>query len=455
MNRIRFLIQRLLPSGSFARSVSILAGGTALSQGIAVVVTPILTRLYPAEAFGYFQIYLSCMSFASLAVTLRYEQAILLPESEEVAANLLVITLCSVGVMSVFLGWVTCFLQQSRHLPTSAEGLRPYLLLVPFGICGAGLYQTFSIWALRQKAYSRVSGTKLAQAVSQFGTQAVIGFFHSGPLGLLLGDVIGRANGTFSLARLAVRRSWDVCRLVRWRTMWSAAVRYRRFPLISSWSALINIAGYSLPPLLIAQLYGAKTLGWFALGDRVLGMPVTLIGQAVSQVYTIEAASLSTRDPQAMRGLFLRSIKRLALLGIGPLLILVTFSPFLFGFIFGTSWREAGVYARLLAPMHYLAFISWPLTPTLNILEQQVWQLAWDLGRLGLTLGSLWIVFHMGGSARGAIGGFAAAMWLGYAAHLLLSHRAIAKRIKQVTQISVAGPATAAQDPRSCEIRSL
>jgi O-antigen/teichoic acid export membrane protein len=446
MKRIRTLVRRLLPSGHFARSVSILAGGTALSQGIAVLITPLLTRLYPVADFGHFQIYLSCMSFASLAVTLRYEQAIYLPEREEVAANLLVVTLCSIGVMTVFLGGVTWLLQQSRHLPTSAEGLRPYLLLVPFGICGAGVYQTLSIWALRQKAYSQVSGTKLAQAISQHGTQVVIGFLHAGPLGLLLGDVIGRATGSVGLARLSFRRSWDVCRLVRWRTMWSAAVRYRRFPLISSWSALINIAGYSLPPLLIAQLYGAKTLGWFALGDRVLGVPVTLIGQAVSQVYSIEAASVSTRDPQAMRALFLRSMKRLALLGIAPFLVLVAFSPFLFGFLFGTSWREAGVYARLLAPMYYLAFISSPLTSTLNILEQQVLQLAWDLGRIGLTLGSLWIVFRTGGSAREAIGGLAAAMWLGYGAHLLLSHRAITKRIEQFPKTSAVASVTAAQD---------
>lgn len=444
MKRIRALARRFLPPGHFARSVAVLAGGTALSQGITVLAAPILTRLYPADAFGDFQIYLSCVSFAALAVTLRYEQAIFLPEREEVAANLLVATLCSVGTTSVLLAWVTWFFQHSRHLPTSAEGLRPYLLLIPLGICGAGVYETLSMWAVRQKAYSEVSGSNLVQAVSQLGTQVAIGFLHSGPLGLLLGDVIGRANAGFSLAGLSLRRSWDVCRLVRWRTMWSAVVRYRRFPLISSWSALINIAGYSLPPLLIAQLYGVKTLGWFALGDRVLGVPVTLIGQAVCQVYSIEAASLSTRDPKAMHRLFLRSMKRLALLGIGPFLVLGIFSPFLFGFIFGSSWREAGVYARLLIPMHYIAFISWPLTPTLNILEQQVWQLGWDLGRLGLTLGSLWIVFRMGGSAREAIAGVAAAMFLGYVAHLLLSHLAITKRIERFSQTSAVGSPTAA-----------
>src|SRR6185295_12450689 len=108
------------------------------------------------------------------------------------------------------------------------------------------------------------------------------------------------------------------------------------FPFVSSGAALMGVAAYSLPPLLMAQLYGAKTLGWFALGDRVLGAPVVLIGQAVSQVYCVEATSLIS-NPEAFHGLFLRSMKRLLLLGLVPFLIFLLFGPSLFAFIFGAS----------------------------------------------------------------------------------------------------------------------
>ncbi len=431
MNKILERIAKYLPAGSIGRGVSILVGGTALSQALAVLVAPVLTRLYPAEDFGYFQIYLSFMAFGALAVTLRYELAILLPEQEEVAASVVVATLCSVLALSLFLGGVAWFVHRNHLLPKNAIGLHNYLWIIPLAVCGAGIYQTLNFWALRQKAYKRVAGTRLTQAFSQFATQLAVGLFHSGPLGLLLGDAIGRVNGSLSLARLLWLRSWNVFRSVRWRTVWSAAYRYRRFPLVASWSSLLNIGAYSIPPLLMAGMYGPKMLGWFALGDRVLGAPTTLIGQAVSQVYSVEAASLSSSDPNAMHRLFLSSMKRLALLGAVPFLVLFFFSPALFAFAFGESWREAGVYARLLAPMHYLVFITWPLTPTLNILEKQYWQFGWDAGRLLLTSGSLWAAFHWGNSARGAIGGLAAAMFLGYASNLLLSEWAIRKKILQ------------------------
>lgn len=452
MNRIRAVIQKLLPLGPFGRSVSILAGGTALSQGLAVLVTPVLTRLYSAEDFGYFQIYASIMAFATLAVTLRYEQAIFLPEREEIAANLVVVTLCTVGLMSVFFCGAAWLVRRNHLLPDMAVGLRPYLWLVPLGILGGGVYQTLSFWALRQRAYPRVAGTKVAQVMGQFLTQVVVGLVRIDPLGLLLGDVIGRSTGSVSLARLLWTRSRNVFRLVRWRTMWDTAVRYRRFPLVSSWSALLNVAAYALPPLVLTQLYGPKILGWFALGDRVLGAPALLIGGAVSQVYSVEAASRLAADPRAMRTLFLRSVKRLAVLGIAPFLVFLCFGPRLFGFAFGEAWREAGVYARLLATMHYMAFISWPLTPTLNILEQQFLQLGWDLGRLGLTVGFLLLAHHWGGSARGAVGALGAAMLVGYAAHLLLSHYAIKKRI-QLFQLGALDRITAPQ--QYVELRRL
>jgi O-antigen/teichoic acid export membrane protein len=432
MRRIQEFARKKLPHGSFARGVSILAGGTAISQALAVLASPVLTRLYSVEDFGYFQMYIAFMAFATLAVTLRYEQAIFLPEKEEVAANLVIVTICTVLAMSVMFGFLAWAVHRYRLLPASAVGLRPYVRLIPFAICGAGLYQTFSIWALRQKAYPRVMGTKIAQVGSQIAIQTGMGVLHAGPLGLFLGDAIGRMTGSLTLARLVWHRSWSAFQFARWKTIWSAAVRYRRFPFVSSGSALVGVAAYSLPPLLMAQLYGPRTLGWFALGDRVLGAPAVLVGQAISQVYCVEAASLNVSNPEAFRGLFLRSVKRLLWLGLIPFVIFLLFGPGLFGFVFGASWREAGVYARWLAAMHYVAFVSWPLTPTLNILEKQFWQLGWDVGRLVLTVGSLWLTHRWGWSARSAIAIFGAVVLVGYASHLLISHHAIKERIRQL-----------------------
>src|SRR5215469_8966744 len=96
MQRIRKMGKAILPKGSFARSVSLLAGGTAVGQSLIVLGAPLLTRLYSVTDFGYLQVYMSVMSFAVLGATLRYDQAVLLPERDELAADVVAVSLAAV-----------------------------------------------------------------------------------------------------------------------------------------------------------------------------------------------------------------------------------------------------------------------------------------------------------------------------------------------------------------------
>src|SRR5262245_8313247 len=82
------------PSGSFGRSVSVLASGTAAGQALALLAAPLLTRLYSPADFGHLQLYVSIMTFAMLTSTWRYELAILLPKANEEAAEVLAVALC-------------------------------------------------------------------------------------------------------------------------------------------------------------------------------------------------------------------------------------------------------------------------------------------------------------------------------------------------------------------------
>ena len=411
--------------------MSLLAGGTALGQGLIVCAAPVLTRLYSVSDFGYLQVYMSVMSFVVLAATLRYDQAILLPETDQLASDLLHVSLAAVAFTSLVTGLALFLFSHFGLVPNWLNAFRYYFWLVPVGMLGGGVYQAFSAWALRKKAYSRLARTKLTQVISQLIVQFAIGISHIGALGLLIGDVVGRANGSLRLSALWSSDRGRAFDGVTWASAYSAAKRYRKFPLVSTGSAMLAVAGYSIPPLLLAQYYGATVVGWFALGNRLLAIPTLLVGQAVSQVYSVELAKLSTASPSAMRNLFLGVLRKLAKIGALPFLVLLLFSPAIFRFAFGESWREAGVYVALLAAMDYVAFIIWPVMPTLNLLEKQGWQLAWDIGRLGLTLSSLWAAHHYGATPRIAILAFGLAMLIGYVAHLLFCFFAISRRARQ------------------------
>jgi O-antigen/teichoic acid export membrane protein len=414
------------------RDVSVLAGGTTAAQGITVLAMPILTRLYTAEEFGYLQIYVMILAFLFVIVGWRYELTILLAEAEETVASLVVLALGIVGTMSLLCAGVMVWAQGSNSLPQQFKPLQPYLWLMPISLFGAGVYLVLSHWALRQKAYPQVATTKLTQSIGQITTQLLLGaWFKTGLLGLLLGDAIGRVAGSARLTGLAWKQNRELFRAVRWNGMWKAAVRYKRFPLVSSGAALINTAGLALPSLMLGGFFGSQVLGWFALVDRVMTAPYAFVGVAVSQVYSVEAARVAKIDPVNMQSLFVKLIKKLALIGAIPCMLVFMAGPWLFSFIFGEAWREAGVYARLLAGLHWVSFIAWPLTPTLNLLEEQTRQFWWDIGRLILTLVCMWLPYYLGLSARLAITAYGGAMLIAYVGHLFLSHRAIQRRIRQ------------------------
>ena len=88
-----------LHKNEFTSNVLKLITGTALGQLITVLVSPILTRLYSAEDFGIFAIYISVAGILSVIITLRFEDAIVLPAEDNEAIDLVLLGL---GISLIF-----------------------------------------------------------------------------------------------------------------------------------------------------------------------------------------------------------------------------------------------------------------------------------------------------------------------------------------------------------------
>ncbi|MGB9859405.1 MAG: oligosaccharide flippase family protein, partial [Moorellaceae bacterium] len=280
-----------------------------------------------------------------------------------------------------------------------------------------------------------IARTKLNQSLGQVITQLGLGLMRLGPLGLLSGQLVGQVLGSTTLATMAWRN--DRCLLkaislvdVRW-----AAKRYWRFPIFSSSSSLLNNAGLQLPAILLAAFYGPQVAGWFALGQRVLGMPMTLIGDAVAQVYLGEAPRLSRDNPQALRQLFMRTMFRLLLMGGIPVVSIASGGPWLFALLFGEGWRETGFYVRLLGAMFLIRFIVAPLSQTLNILERQDLQLMWDVTRLIITVVSLFLPYTLGWLHIQAILTYSITMFVAYLGLFVLLNHILTYSVKSFEKV--------------------
>ncbi len=421
MNAALTRLKALLPKSSFARNVAILAGGTAAGQSIVVLASPVITRLYSPEEFGVLAVYTSLLGILSVVASLRYELAIPLPEEDTDAASLLVLSLGIVVFMSLFIGVGIWILGDYIIRWFNTPALHAYLWLLPLGVLMTGVYQVFNYWAIRKKAFSHIAKTKLNQGIGLILTQIALGLYKLGPLGLILGQIAGQAAGSSTLAAIFRRENSQAAEEKSFASIRKVAGRYKRFPLLSSGSALINSAGLQLPALLLAAFYGPQVAGWFALAQRVIGIPMSLVGQAVAQVYMGEASWFIREKPAALSFLFSNAARKLFFLGLLPIIILMISGPRLFAIVFGPNWWMAGLYMRILGLMYLVQFVVVPLSQTLNLLERQDIQLGWDIGRLLLVPGIIVIAHLKGWLAEYAVGVYGIAMLVFYAVLYWLS----------------------------------
>ena len=404
----------VLPRGRFARSVALLAGGTALGQAITVLVSPILTRLYTPEDFGVFGVYASILGIVTVVASLRYEYALPLPEDDKVAANILVLCFILLFGMTT-LSWLVIHGLGGQIVTwANVPGLKPYLWLIPLGMFGAGTYQILNYWAVRKRDFPRIARTRLSRGVARAALQVGVGFAHSGPLGLLLGQLAGETAGSTSLGLAVWRKDRAPFKAVSLQGIRLAGARYKRFPLFSSWAGLLDALGLQLPQILFAAFYGAEVAGWFALGQRVIAAPLNIVVDSVGQVYFGEAARLPRDNPKAMRSLFLKLTGRLALTGGLPVAVICALAPWFFTIVFGPGWETAGRYVQILGLMFAVRFAIVPLSHTLNVLERQDLYLIWDGTRLVLVVGALLMGRLLAFSHIAAIGVYSVSMLSAY-----------------------------------------
>jgi O-antigen/teichoic acid export membrane protein len=248
-----------------------------------------------------------------------------------------------------------------------------------------GIYNVLSQWAIRTRQFGPLAWTRVSQFFFAIAIQ-LIGA-PLGPVALLIGQVAGHGAGSVSLYLQGVNKHWSLLRSVDLRDLVNAAKRYRRFPLFASWGAMFNTIGSQLPPLLFAALFTPALAGVYALANRVLSMPMQLVGKAIASVFLADAAG--ARREGRLGILVARVHGKLSHIGMVPTLMLLIAGPEIFAFSFGIEWREAGVFAQWLAPWLYLVFVTSPMSAVLDVLDRQAAAMAFQALLLAVRIAAI------------------------------------------------------------------
>lgn len=366
-----------IKENGFIRSISVLVGGTAFAQLITVVSLPLLTRLYQPEDFSLLAVYTAALGIIAVVSCIRLDIAIPLPENDQDAASLLVLSLLSSAFISSGLCFAVLLWSSELSSLLRQPALEPYLWLLPMGVWLASSYSAVQFWTIRKKQFSLVARTRMVQALAGSGTQLGAGIASMGPGGLLFGQFILSGAGAFGLARTILKK--DICflRAVNLRSMRTQLLAYNRFPKYSMPEAFANTAAIHLPMIIIAGLALGPEAGYLFLAMRIMSAPMSLIGGAVAQVYLSHAPD-RYRDGEL--GHFTSEIfGGLLKIGVGPLIFVGILSPVLFPIVFGSEWQRAGDLVAWMVPWMVLQFIASPISMSMHVR-------GWQKGMLTLTV---------------------------------------------------------------------
>lgn len=366
-----------------------LAKWSTLAQIISFLLYPLITRLYSASDFGIRAIFISLVSTILSFSTLGLELTVPLAKNEEDGVHLamggFLVSFFFASLSFVIFFFIDrTFLRLSGLLP-----IEPFLFLIPIALVLNGLYQVLSHWAVRKASYQKISITRVYRALWKGSVELTGGVTGVGPIGLIVGWVVGSFGGVFNFFKefksdfyRALQRKGVLMEVMGKLALFKSTVKYVGF------SNLVYVLNLHVPILLFSKFYSPDFVGHFSIAMLAVAIPNTILVDSFSAIYFSELSKkLRERKKEALT-YFDLSLKRVIFLSSLVFIITLLFGKLLVVFILGEKWILAGdlvPYLIILFPAYFLFSLSFH---TFNATHNHSWQLIFNLLK-GVLIGGL------------------------------------------------------------------
>jgi len=334
--------------------------GSATGQLLALLCTPLLTRLYSPTDFSEVALLVGVASFVSVICTMRYEVAILLPSNEKNAVAIagLAIFLAIIINIIFFIGILLFESYILKFFSFSQYG--NWLFLLPLFTLLIALFSIVNMWNCRKDKFRNIAIASLSQQVGYVVISVIIGLLSP----IFNGLVIGRLSSQLIALCALIRGEFfklmaNVFSSSSSRLYSKVASEYRQFPLFNMPYSLLGVISRETIIVIFSMTGSAAAAGSYALVRTIFNAPVGLISSSVSPVFYREAAVGLCAENLQQRTL---SMFYSIVLLFAPLYTFFAFwSSELFAIVFGEQWSEAGEFFGLMAPVGFMMLLtSWP-----------------------------------------------------------------------------------------------
>jgi len=353
------LLIKKLKSSSFVKDLNILVIGTIVSQGIAILAIPIISRMFNPSDFGLLALFSSVVAITANILTLSYPIRIILPKKNLESQKLVFIS------FFLSLGIGSCLLLFSYILPTKfidsigLENLGGWLSVAIISGILLSIINTLNYWFNRNSLYKKIALLQILQSIILTSFSLMMGFL------LIANGLIFAQVFAFSISLIIFilfsRLKFDNYNLVE---LIHIAKKHKNAPKYLYPGNLLDVLTLQLPFLLTTIWFSQEMTGYYRMAYSCLNLPAALFGSVIAQIF-YKKFSQKWPDAKAAKILLKKTWLLLAIIGLPIFLIITLVGEKIFSFGLGSSWKTAGNMASILAIMFFFSLLHSPTSTTI------------------------------------------------------------------------------------------
>lgn len=385
MNKIEMIISKIFKN-KFIISVSALASGSMIAHLISVLTTPIMSRIYSTNDFGYNALIISTATIIIGFITLGLSSAIMAPDQDNESDSVLSVSLSIsfvLGTVIVVGGYIALYFFKVTPfgIIKNIDWILLYLCVLLLNFSGH-----LNIYANRKKMnkvlfYNSIIGTSATLLVT-----IPLGLFKMGGIGITIGTISASLVQVaqmlyFTKPHLKIPSKDEIIFTIK---------KYKDFVKYQYPSNFIGSFSYQLPNQLISSSFGTTNLGTYNMTEKMLGIPSRLIAAPIGTVY-FRTVSEHHKKGINFSDFTFKLILGIMILAFIPLVTLIIWGGEIFSFVLGKQWYDAGILSSFLTLVYIMYFCETTTSYCRVAIGRQKANLLVSFFRLSITMISLYI----------------------------------------------------------------
>lgn len=380
----------------FVKDSGTLLSGNVVAQGVAFAAYLVLSRLFPPEDFGLYNIFYSYIEVLIILSTCKYELAIVRSDSDNEAGQLAQLTLRMNALVSIALLSIALVL---ALLKVDIIPLPPVLiLLIPFMVFFCGTTRVYTFLLNRYRHFRPIATSEVVTSVGGVAMKIGLGLLGGTVrmmhwLGLPLGTILGKVAGNAYLRYQVRHKQLPLPRHID--NPKALANKHRNFPLFVMPKEFVSSFSANLPFVWLSVYFDNALIGLFSLALTFTMRPLGILAGGFEKVFyssTVERV----RNRQTIGRDIRRFVLGLNALVIPAAVVAFFFSEPIFTFLFGPKWVGTGYYVRCILPWFVVLLTTNSLAFVPNVFSTQKADFFFQLAQLALRIAALWMGCHVG-----------------------------------------------------------